>query len=95
MYEDETYEDIPHGPISTKRSSDFFKTGNWRTMRPILDTEKCINCNTCWKFCPDVAISTGEKFVSFDYDFCKGCGICAHECPVNAITMIREVEAMK
>jgi Pyruvate/2-oxoacid:ferredoxin oxidoreductase delta subunit len=25
-----------------------------------------------------------------DYDHCKGCGICANECPTVAITMVRE-----
>ena len=93
MYYDETYEDIPYAPITTKGTEGNVFTGNWRTMRPVLDPEKCINCNICWKFCPDVAIALGEKHVSINYDYCKGCGICANECPVNAITMIREVEA--
>ena len=26
-----------------------------------------------------------------DYDYCKGCGICAAECPCGAIDMIPEV----
>jgi Pyruvate/2-oxoacid:ferredoxin oxidoreductase delta subunit len=26
----------------------------------------------------------------FNYDFCKGCGICAQECPCGAIDMIPE-----
>ena len=25
-----------------------------------------------------------------DYDFCKGCGICEHQCPAKAIKMIKE-----
>jgi pyruvate ferredoxin oxidoreductase delta subunit len=27
-----------------------------------------------------------------DYNYCKGCGICAEECPVDAIEMKMEVE---
>ena len=29
----------------------------------------------------------------YDYDFCKGCGVCAQECPRHAITMIEERKA--
>jgi pyruvate ferredoxin oxidoreductase delta subunit len=31
-----------------------------------------------------------EKYYKADLDFCKGCGICAHECPKDAIEMIPE-----
>lgn len=31
-----------------------------------------------------------EKWYKVDLDFCKGCGICAHECPKKAITMALE-----
>ena len=42
-------------------------------------------------FCPDNAIIwDGENHPTVDYEFCKGCGICAHECPVKAIEMVRE-----
>jgi pyruvate ferredoxin oxidoreductase delta subunit len=32
----------------------------------------------------------GGETVVFDYRFCKGCGVCANECPVDAIKMERE-----
>jgi pyruvate ferredoxin oxidoreductase delta subunit len=38
-------------------------------------------------YCPDGAIS---EDLDVDLDFCKGCGICANECPKKAITMVRE-----
>ncbi|MCD6325032.1 4Fe-4S binding protein [Candidatus Bathyarchaeota archaeon] len=67
-----------------------YKTGDWRAFRPIIDEEKCINCLLCWIFCPDGAVIREEKRVSINYEYCKGCGICANECPVKAITMVEE-----
>lgn len=66
------------------------KTGGWRTMRPIIDYNKCIKCGTCWLNCPAVAISKKNGKMTIDYDYCKGCGICAQECPVKAIKMVKE-----
>jgi Pyruvate/2-oxoacid:ferredoxin oxidoreductase delta subunit len=34
-------------------------------------------------------LKDGEEVV-FDYRFCKGCGVCANECPVEAISMEKE-----
>ena len=40
-------------------------------------------------FCPDGAIKWRPEIgdIEFDFSFCKGCGICANECPTKAITM--------
>ncbi len=66
------------------------KTGGWRTFKPVLDMEKCIDCGNCWIYCPDMAVKKeGGKYV-VDLDYCKGCGICANECPTKAITMLLE-----
>lgn len=68
-------------------------TGSWRSQRPVLQAERCIHCMFCWVFCPDSAILVKNgRVVGVDYDHCKGCGICAHECPVRptAIPMVRE-----
>jgi len=67
------------------------QTGVWRDFRPVLDSSKCVKCLKCWIACPDGCIKRAEDdSISVDYVYCKGCGICANECPTNAITMIRE-----
>lgn len=68
------------------------KTKGWRTFKAQIDPKKCIGCANCQRVCPDVACFKvkGEKFYSVDLDFCKGCGICANECPVKCIKMIFE-----
>ena len=65
------------------------KTGGWRSVRPVVDAEKCTSCMICWKFCPELCITPGELPV-MDLDYCKGCGICAEECPTGAITLVEE-----
>ncbi|WP_281645990.1 NAD(P)-binding protein [Parendozoicomonas sp. Alg238-R29] len=52
----------------------------------------CMECDNCYGFCPDNAIiklGAGEGF-KIDYDYCKGCGICATECPLGALDMVME-----
>lgn len=41
---------------------------------------------------PKSAKHIGEQQVAIDYKYCKGCGICAHECPIDAIDMVPEVK---
>jgi len=64
--------------------------------RRCLSCGSCFECDNCYGVCPDNAVrklgpfaETGEKF-AFDYDYCKGCGICVQECPAGAIVMVPE-----
>lgn len=52
----------------------------------------CNQCDNCYIFCPDVAVRRGRdmKDRHIDYDYCKGCGLCAAECPRNAVTLGKE-----
>lgn len=65
------------------------ETGSWRSLKPVVDAEKCTGCGLCWLYCPEPAITKGKPAI-IDYRYCKGCGICANECPVKAITMVEE-----
>ncbi|MFU8890067.1 MAG: 4Fe-4S binding protein [Anaerosomatales bacterium] len=72
-----------------------YVTGGWRSMRPVRNAETCTECLICWIFCPDSAIRVADEKLAadpetFNLDHCKGCGICANECPVEAITMVPE-----
>lgn len=82
----------PRGAVIPKGgTAKDYQTGGWRTKRPRLDKEKCINCLFCYIFCPDASVIVEDgKVVGFDLSHCKGCGICAAECPKEAIEMIEE-----
>lgn len=60
--------------------------------RRCMSCGNCFECDNCYGVCPDNAViklGSGQKF-QFNYDYCKGCGICAQECPCGAIDMIGE-----
>ncbi len=68
-----------------------YKTGDWKSQRPILDKEKCNKCGLCFIYCPEGCIKEeADGYFVSDLSYCKGCGICAVECPRKAITMIVE-----
>ena len=60
--------------------------------RRCMSCGNCFECDNCFGMCPDTAVQKlGEGLrYAFDYDYCKGCGICAAECPAGAIEMTPE-----
>jgi len=65
------------------------KTSTWRSIRPIIDEDKCKRCMICWKYCPEPAIRPTDP-PTIDYEYCKGCGVCFEECPFDAISLEKE-----
>ena len=81
---------------STSGPGDAGRTGSWRVERPVIDLSCCTPaitgkhaCHLCWLYCPDNVVSK-EIEPTVDLEYCKGCGICAEECPVGAIAMVSE-----
>jgi 2-oxoacid:acceptor oxidoreductase delta subunit (pyruvate/2-ketoisovalerate family) len=61
--------------------------------RRCLSCGNCFSCDNCYGVCPDNAVlklDDPETPYAIDYDYCKGCGICAAECPCGAIEMVPE-----
>ncbi len=57
--------------------------------RRCLSCGNCFECDNCYGVCPDNAViklGPGQRY-EIDLDYCKGCGICANECPCGAIRM--------
>lgn len=90
-----------HEPVlpPAQRGTDAEITGSLDTSRLQHEAERCFSCgnclacDNCWTLCPDSAVlktteqaSDGSHYV-FDYDYCKGCGLCAKECPCGYIEM--------
>jgi 2-oxoacid:acceptor oxidoreductase delta subunit (pyruvate/2-ketoisovalerate family) len=60
--------------------------------RRCLSCGNCFECDNCYGVCPDNAViklGPGNRF-KFNYDYCKGCSLCATECPCGAIKMVSE-----
>jgi 2-oxoacid:acceptor oxidoreductase delta subunit (pyruvate/2-ketoisovalerate family) len=57
--------------------------------RRCMSCGNCFGCDNCFGVCPDNAVIKieGAHGYAIDYDYCKGCGLCAAECPCGAIAM--------
>ena len=71
------------------------KEGKWEWKQVLEEAKCCLSCGSCnlclqcVAFCPDASIrlDEDETAIAVDLDHCKGCGICAYECPRGVITM--------
>lgn len=78
------WKELPFGDSIDGGTAAQFETGDWRSIRPIWNEKTCIQCLRCWLNCPDSAILIKDgKVAGIDYRYCKGCGICAYECPTK------------
>jgi pyruvate ferredoxin oxidoreductase delta subunit len=78
---------LPKGVVPYKSSKDY-KTGDWGVAKPVIDHKKCTKCTLCHFFCPEGAIKVREDgYMEVNEEYCKGCGICANECPAKCIKM--------
>ena len=60
--------------------------------RRCMSCGNCFECDNCYGVCPDNAViklGPGQRF-AFNYEYCKGCGVCVAECPCGAIKMEAE-----
>ena len=89
-----SWKEMPIGGIIFESgSSQRYVTGGWRTYKPILAPDRCVHCLRCWILCPDSAVLVeGGRVVGFDFDHCKGCGICARECPTKCHAIAMELD---
>ncbi len=47
----------------------------------------CNACDRCVTYCPDGVLRREGDELVFDYDYCKGCGVCVSECSRAVIYM--------
>ena len=87
-----TWKDLEIGCIVTNPgSAAVYRTGDWRSQRPVYDFSRCIKCGMCQMYCPEDSVKKNELgYYEADLYHCKGCGICSRECPVWVISMKEE-----
>jgi pyruvate ferredoxin oxidoreductase delta subunit len=69
-----------------------FKKYLTRTMRPVVDFDKCVKCTLCWLQCPDSCFDvTADGLYDANMEACCGCGVCEAVCPEkDCVTMVNE-----
>lgn len=55
-------------------------------LKPVIDTDKCVNCNRCARNCKAACIDS--KNHKIDYSRCVSCMDCIEKCHTNAIRFI-------
>jgi len=83
-----SWKEITHGShVFEAGNAVNFKTGDWRSDKPVFIEDKCKNCLLCFPVCADssIILDSEGKMQGFDMDFCKGCLVCKEVCPFNAI----------
>jgi len=78
----DTFDEVVHG--LDEQSAQF-------EARRCMSCGNCFGCDNCFGVCPDNAVlKLADGKYAFNYDFCKGCGLCVQECPCGSITMVPE-----
>lgn len=97
-YTDADQSQQPYLNMARRQSSFDEVVGALDDTTALLEARRCLSCGTCFEcdncygICPDNAIiklGPGKRY-EINYEYCKGCGLCAEECPSGAIDMIKE-----
>lgn len=62
-------------------------------IRPVIDSQKCVNCGACVESCPVSALSSGDKTPVFNYRLCINCLCCQEICPEHAVSQKKSLLA--
>ncbi len=87
---------IPHLSVGSRATSMAEVNHGWDVGQASAEADRCFNCGVCTGcdncvvFCPDIAIRKTKRSYGYDVldQYCKGCGICARECPRHVIAMV-------
>ncbi len=91
-----TTEDIKFHRLPDKISADLLaQAGDTADEEAVLEAGRCLSwgtcnlCQSCVLACPDACcqLDEGQGKIVIDLYHCKGCGICAYECPRGVLVM--------